>query len=69
MMEWISNLEDLPELHEVVLVCDNISGFVCLGRLTDEDEEEHYFEMIDIAPIECDSVLTHWMPLPKPPID
>jgi hypothetical protein len=66
MTEWINVDQQRPELGEVVLVCDYLSTFVSLARLSEEDNE-YVFELMSIDKIENDSEVTHWMPLPNPP--
>ena len=70
MSEWISVEKDLPYLNEIVLVCDELNEFISLGRLVQSTEDENLgdFEMIWIDKMECDSVPTHWMPLPSLPM-
>lgn len=64
MNEWISLHDELPEENIVIIVCDNISGFVSFAKFFEETNE---FELMYIDKIEGDSNITHWMPLPSPP--
>ena len=54
---WISVKDRLPEVCENVLVY-GIDGFVDIGCLGNYGEWEG-----------CESIPTHWMPLPEPPKD
>lgn len=64
-MEWISVKDNLPEDKKYVLLygskyCDE----VCLGRLIDGK----WFE-IEFGEIRTQENITHWMPLPTPPLN
>jgi len=65
-MNWIKMEEDQPEIGSIVLCCDMYNTFISLGRYVDVDDENE-FDLMLIDNIEIDSVITHWMPLPKPP--
>ena len=78
-MKWISVEERLPPNMQIVLCGNAINTFVAIGRYDEfnekflligkyyENDEEflHIHEDAD----EIDSLVTHWMPLPKPPED
>jgi uncharacterized protein DUF551 len=65
-MEWISINIVLPNTSEIVLVCDQVSDFVSLGRyLPDLDE----FQLMALDKVTSDMAITHWMPLPQPPLN
>ncbi len=69
-MNWINLEEEQPDVGEIVLCADEYNEFVSLGKfliVEQEDFDEGVFELMHINKIECDSVITHWMPLPEPP--
>lgn len=55
-MEWISVEERLPANHDIVIVTD--------GKTTTISAYDHGFMFTMLPYIE---IVTHWMPLPKPP--
>ena len=68
MGEWIHVEDKLPNPEEIVLVCDELNNFVSLGRLKDLGDD-YCFHVMHIDRIEIDSETTHWMPLPKSPLN
>ena len=70
-MEWINVEERLPQKGKVVLCTDYLSNFLSLGRLIDQNDYEYRFQLMiqeDIE-IEIDTFITHWMELPKIPLE
>ena len=65
-MKWISMEDEWPENGKVVLCADELNSFVSLGQYRDDDDED-YFNLMWIADVEGDTVITHWMPLPPAP--
>ena len=60
--KWIPVTERLPEKTRMVLVADNREYYVDLWRFIGNGwigEDGHYFAIEEV---------THWMPLPKPPV-
>ena len=60
MSKWISVEDRLPEEDAEILVW-------CGWQLTSIYDSEKYFYTID--EIDCIHHVTHWMPLPEPPMD
>jgi Lar family restriction alleviation protein len=56
---WISVKERLPEMFEIVLICDGET--VLTGSYQGDGD---WLNIMD-----DDMTVTHWMPLPKPPED
>jgi hypothetical protein len=63
MSEWISVDERLPERNEIVLTTDR--GVVTLGSYNTMFLEWWTFQ-VDWMAYSAD--VTHWMPLPEPPV-
>jgi hypothetical protein len=66
MTRWITLESETPPDEQLILVCDEISKFMSIARLSVEDME------LDIAglgkmDIPRDLAITHWMPLPEFP--
>lgn len=66
-MEWINLEQQLPPMNEPVLVCDELNEFVSMGKMIENIEVtgDVIFEMMYIEHVDADSIITHWMPLPK----
>lgn len=62
-MEWIPVTEDLPDLNDIVLVCDEFNDFVSIGKVI-KDQDYYRFILMNVEKIEGDTEVTHWMPLP-----
>ena len=60
-MRWTSVREALPELYLDVLVYDSWAG-VTFGAYQGRDEWEVYNCLSE------ESEITHWMPIPEPPM-
>lgn len=75
-MNWISVKDSLPSLHEDVLVfVEGISynsgpyKSIDISNLTELYGEGFKVEGIEWnCTMSCKEVVTHWMPLPEPPI-
>ncbi len=65
-MEWIKVEEDLPIVDSIVLACDELNSFVSLAKYRDH-EDEYWFDLMYVDEVEIDSIVTHWMPIPKLP--
>lgn len=61
-MEWIPVTEDLPDLNDIVLVCDEFNDFVSIGKVI-KDQDYYRFILMNVEKIEGDTEVTHWMPL------
>jgi hypothetical protein len=61
-MIWYECDSILPDDNEIVLMADEVSGFVTLGRYHNDGDE---FEVMGLDPIEQDAVFTHWGALPE----
>ncbi len=63
-MNWIDFKDEFPEEEGMVLLCNNLEGFVTAGYY------ENYFYghcwKVNGDSISIDE-FTHWMPLPEPP--
>lgn len=66
MSKWISVKDRFPNYRQLVLFIAN--NEMISGRFTYDDEEKGCFD--DILYNECFYApdVTHWMPLPEPPI-
>jgi len=63
---WISVKQRVPKNRDIVLVTNNDSEFesehwVCAGEINEDGEWCNQFNTDDTI------IVTHWMPLPKPP--
>lgn len=65
--EWIDIDQRFPNFNENVLVYDEISNVISLGKLIKDEDNEEVFYMMFLEDVEIDSNVTHWMPLPQPP--
>lgn len=65
-MEWININDQLPENSKNVLICHS-HGFITLGWLRDPKYYTYRASKWDsVSGVK--SNVTHWMPLPAPPI-
>ena len=71
MNEWISVKDQLPKHREIVLVVDEVRKIISLARyrefgdLLNCDDEDDYFEVMNMDEIEIDYSVTHWRKLPS----
>jgi len=72
-MKWISVKDRLPNIRDVVLVYYN-SGMYCVMCYCGDDgklwfgKSGHYENVYHERGIDLFECITHWMPLPEPPI-
>ncbi len=64
MNEWIT--EYLPSHNEIILVVDSMTGIISLARFR-EEEEDTFFDIMNLVEIDPDYCVTHWMNIPDPP--
>ena len=62
MTNWISVQDELPPHEEMVLIADEVSGFVTFGIYDQDTDLIHamYFQGLDL-----DMIPTHWADKPK----
>ncbi len=64
MNNWKNITDELPPLHEFVLVVEDLIGIVAIARRIGSKKPYWWAGRID-EPFQLG--VTHWMPLPKPP--
>lgn len=64
--KWINVEDELPPECKVVLVFDEFSTIVSLGKV-EADGDDYWFVLMNIEGMYPDTEVTHWMPLPEAP--
>lgn len=67
MSEWISVKDELPENCDAVLIFNN-SNMECVVTIAIFSDYYGGFYLIELKEVIKVNDLSHWMPLPKPPI-
>jgi hypothetical protein len=62
MTNWISIEDELPPNGELVLIADELSGFVTFGKY---DEEIDTMQSMHLEGFEEDMIATHWAVKPE----
>ena len=71
MTEWISVKKKKPARNAFVLVYDHCDGDIFIGSIRKHKSGSLYWYSEDNFPMYTVSsnIITHWMPLPEPPVD